>query len=234
MPFRKIDNAINLRPNRTPFRSPGFLNKIVAPLKETTQIEDNGVVWDDLERLYMKVEPKNNVLFRSQYIPKDRTENHADFVSISDSLFEGSVIDQAEIIKAFQNNPDSIKQDHLRKYEAERNRIGYMSQKDDQELLSDFAPPQETEKGNWRISRRSPTPHMTQNPLGSYTIGFGNDQRGNYLSYADEFGANKQNSKWFYKPAERIGITKSFDVYGRIYEDENPRIAPLFKQQQTQ
>lgn len=222
-------NAEKLRPTQPIYQRPGFINRALAPMKET-QVNNDGAVSDDLERLYMRTQPRNNVLFRSQHLPTDRTKNHSDFIAINDSLFQGSVIDQAEIIRAFQNNPDSIREDHLRKYENDRWGRGALSHSQDMELLSDFAPPKQTEKGNWQISRRSPTPHLSQNPLGSYTIGFGKDDRGNYISYADEFGVSPKNNEGRFRIAEKLKITKPFEVYDRIYEDQNPRVRKFFKE----
>jgi hypothetical protein len=54
------------------------------------------------------------------------------------------------------------------------------------------------------------------NAIGRYTLGKGKDEKGEYISYYDKFD---QGTGTGINPGELLGLTKSFEIYDRIYLD---------------
>lgn len=144
----------------------------------------------DLYRYYGGDKLENEVLYHSKYKPSTAKNPNAEYISIKDSNFMSSIIEEANRVfvdkKLHPISDETINNNTM-------GISGYMSKY--------------RNSGNLGA-------------IGRFFVSKGKDNDGEYISYYDVFDTNSGQQKGR-ALSEKIGATKPFELYDRIYVDQD-------------
>jgi hypothetical protein len=164
--------------------------------------QDNFGSLGDLYRYFAGQPLKHNVLEYSQYKPTTAKDPKANYISINDPKFKQEVID----------NYNRIFNEHT-------------LLPDDKQINDDTY----AVSGYSKFMKKSTkAKDHVSNAIGRYFVSKGKDEKGDYISYYDIFDRGSGSASDGVGIGETFGLTKPFEIYGRIYIDSKTG-KPKFK-----
>lgn len=202
--MNETDNTVNMAANGGPIKQrEDFKGNWLRYQGSGGRRRDSYGELGDLYRYYAGDPLKYNALYKSEYKPTNSKDPNAEYISIKNKDFADRVVEHGNRLFIDKNlDLPSIEQIELEKRGNNRNAAQWKDRIINEDTIG---------VNDWR--------HPLGHALGRYFVSKGKDDKGEYLSYYDEFDVNQPGEKK--SIGDRIGATKPFEIYDRIYVNKD-------------
>lgn len=213
---KKANEVAGGNPNRDKFFGEYLILDLIGHgNRSMANREDDYKEMYDLYRYYFGQPLKENILYKSKYIPSNAKNNLDNYISINDDEFIEKIISNGNELNIQDN--ETVPFSGYAKYNIPPgatmmaptpDKVGkpYEHKRPDGKIM----------RGIYGLTREQLDEtfkkYYKTHALGNFFIGKGSDERGEYFSYYDIFDIGRGNEK-----SRTFGTAKPFEVYDKIY-----------------